>query len=71
MKWWVTALIVSSIWIGLCFGGAFAFFPANTTPEQDSKLSELLGEIIGGGLAGVWLVTAWAYGKIGKKKPQA
>jgi hypothetical protein len=71
MKWWITALIVSALWIALCFGGAFAIFPADTTPEQDVKLSEILGEVIGGGLAGVWLIVAWACGKIGPKKPRA
>ena len=68
MKWYIKALIASVAWIGLCVGGAYALFPTQTTPEQDARLSELLGEVCGGGLVGVWLVTAWASGKIGKNR---
>jgi len=71
MKWWIKALIASGLWIGLCVGGAYVIFPANTTPAEDARLSELLGEVCGGGLVGVWLLVAWMSGKIGKNKPKA
>jgi hypothetical protein len=70
VKWWIKALIASVVWIALCLGGAYIFFPTQTTPEQDARLSELLGEICGAGLVGVWLVVAWISGKIGKSKPK-
>lgn len=56
MKWWVKAFIASAVWIGLCFAGAHFIFPANTTPEQDAKLSEILGEVTGAGLVGIWVI---------------
>lgn len=56
VKWQVKSLIASVIWIGLCFAGAHFIFPANTTPEQDAKLSGLLGEALGGGLVFIWVV---------------
>ena len=68
MKWWQMALIVSLVWIGLCIGSAYLFFPAGSSPEQDSKLSEMLGEACGAGLVAVWVIVAWVYGKIGTKK---
>jgi hypothetical protein len=70
MKWWIMALIISVVWIGLCLGGAYFLFPSNTTPEQDSKLSEILGEVCGAGLVGIWAVIAWKFGKLGPKKPK-
>lgn len=54
MKWWIKGIVASVVWIGLCFGYAFLFFPAQTTPEQDARLSELLGTACGGGLVFVW-----------------
>ena len=69
MKWWIKALIFSAIWIVLCIGGAYVFFPANTTPAQDAKLSELLGEICGGGIGAVWVIMAFVSGMFGRKGP--
>lgn len=57
MKWWVTALIVTVVWIALCIGGAYVLFP-NTTPEQDVKISEAVGEICGFGFVVIWVVAS-------------
>jgi hypothetical protein len=62
MKWWVKGIIASVVWIGLCIGYAFLFFPAQTTPEQDAHLSELLGEVLGGGMVLVWVAIFLAWG---------
>lgn len=56
MKWWIKALIASVIWIGICLAGAHFIFPSNTTPAQDVKLSEILGEVCGGGIVGIMAV---------------
>ena len=66
MKWWIKALMASAAWIALCVGSAYFIFPPQTTPEQDARLSEILGEVCGGGLVGVWLLVAWINGKLGK-----
>ena len=56
MKWWQIALIVSVFWVVLCAGGGVLFFPSGLTPEQDSKLSEIVGEGLGVGLVFIWAI---------------
>jgi len=63
MKWWVIALIGTVVWVGLCLGYACLFFPAQTTPQEDARLSELLGEVCGAGSVGVWVLIFLLFGK--------
>lgn len=56
MKWWLKALVACVLWVPLCIGGAYLFFPANTTPAQDARLSEILGEFCGAGLVFIWVI---------------
>jgi hypothetical protein len=63
VKWWLKALSLSVVWIVLCFVGFQLLFPGPTTPEQDAKLSEWLGEACGFGLTFIWLLSAWMGGR--------
>jgi len=56
MKWWQIASIVSALWIILCLGGGYLFYPIQLTPQQDAKLSEVLGEVFGAGLVFIWAI---------------
>lgn len=68
MKWWIVALIATVVWLGLCFWYACLFFPVQTTPEQDARLSERLGEVCGAGTVVLW---ALIYLGMGKKRDAA
>jgi hypothetical protein len=62
MKWWIKALLASLAWIALCIGSSFFIYPGPNPPELDARLSEILGEVCGVGLVGVWLLFAWLGG---------
>lgn len=56
MKWWHIALIVSTVWIALFAGSAYLFYPAQLSPAQNDKLSEVLGEVFGAVLVFIWVI---------------
>ena len=64
MKWWMKTLIASLVWIILCAGSAYFFFPVSTISAQDTDLSETLGEILSGGLVVVWVIALLLSGKL-------
>lgn len=70
MKWWVKALIATVVWIALCIGSAYVLFP-NTTPEQDTKISEAVGEICGFGFVIIWVVAVLIGGVLKSNEPKA
>lgn len=67
MKWWVKGLIATVVWFVLVFVGFQVFFSGPTTPDEDARLSEMMGMVIGAGIGPIWAVT-WYLDR--QKKPQ-
>jgi membrane protein DedA with SNARE-associated domain len=68
MKWWAIALIGTVVWVGVCLAYGCLFFPSQTTPAEDARLSGILGEAAGAGSVGVWALAFMIFGN--KEKDQ-
>ena len=62
MSWWKKALIGSAIWVALTIGVGVlhteVILHGQTTPEQDSKISEAYGMLCGFGVGLIWALAA-------------
>ena len=60
MKRWQKALLFSVIWIVVILGIGFfvtdVMLAGKITPQQDEKISEMCGMVVGGGTVLIWVV---------------
>jgi hypothetical protein len=60
MKLWKKGLLYSVIWVILVIGAGIlhtdVILAGQLTPQQDHAISEIYGQILGGGLIVIWVV---------------
>jgi hypothetical protein len=60
MKWWLRAILISVVLTALCLGGGIYLtdvaLKGQMTPEKDATISETLGQVVGFGVVGVWVL---------------